>query len=103
MDGESLLGPLPPSWEIHSVHNPGGQSEPRYWNVEKKTESRLDPRLGPLPDNWESIDQAKTVDDPLHFAPHRNRVTGEVINSDPRLLPEALIARGVKLQNFILV
>jgi hypothetical protein len=33
----------------------------------------------------------------------RNKVTGEEINSDPRLLPEELVARGIRLQTIKLV
>jgi hypothetical protein len=30
-------------------------------------------------------------------------MTGKLMNSDPRMLPEALAARGVKLEQFMLV
>jgi hypothetical protein len=68
-----------------------------------KTISEEDTQLQELPEIWQSLDYKRTPDDPLLNAPHRNRVTGEVINSDPRTLPEALIAKGVKLEQSRLV
>lgn len=106
MDGESLLGPLPAPWQIRMPDWTWGnhhEPEPCYWNEDTKKLSREDPRLGDLPEEWERINVEKKYGDPLLFAPHKNRVTGEVINSDPRLLPEALAARGVKLRTFRLV
>lgn len=104
MDGESLLGPLPSPYKVRYNTNPGASFYvPTYLNTETNTISSQDPRLGSLPQDWESINLEKTADDPDDFAPHRNNVTGEVINSDPRLLREALEARGVKLQTFMLI
>ena len=31
------------------------------------------------------------------------RETGELVDSDPRLFPDALVARGVELQGFALI
>ena len=81
----------------------GTRLESRYWNSGTNFTSREDPRLGALPAEWESVQQERTPEDPIYFAPHRNKRTGELINSDPRLLPEALIARGIKLETFQLV
>lgn len=106
MDGESLLGQLPLGWSIRISDESVDDDyiyEPRYFNRETKVLSKEDPRLGLLPEDWEIIQQQRIPDDPLLFAPHRNKLTGEVINSDPRLLPEALIARGVKLRTFKLL
>jgi len=103
LDGEALLGPLPPGWHVKLVMNNTGFHEPRFCNSNTNTMVREDPRLGQVPPEWESLDQEQTPEDALLFAPHRNNITGEVINSDPRLFPEALIARGVKLETFRLV
>jgi hypothetical protein len=62
-----------------------------------------DPWLGPLPPEWECFPRERTNNDPKIYEGFRNKVTGEVMNSDPRKLPEALEARGVKLETFHLV
>lgn len=111
MDGESLLGPLPPSWEInidmYSQSNSGECNDivrsPTYHNISTNTKTSEDPRLGQLPDHWEAVAQLRTPNDPMLFAPHRNKLTGNIMNSDPRLLPELLRERGVNLQTFMLV
>jgi hypothetical protein len=104
MDGESLLGPLPHGWEVRSEPTAGTREwAPHYWNSSTKILSAQDPRLGKMPPDWESTSQERTPDDPIMCAPHRNKVTGTVLNSDPRLLPEALKDRGVNLETFRLV
>jgi hypothetical protein len=45
----------------------------------------------------------RTPYDPIVMAVFKNTETGEIMKSDPRMLPEALIARGVKLENIRLV
>lgn len=102
MDGESVLGPFLPHWNVRLLLN-HVSGLPGYWNSDTGAGTFEDPRLGPLTEYWESIEQDRTPDDPILFAPHRNKVTGEVINSDPRLLLEALLTRGVKLQEFQLI
>ena len=106
MNGELILGPLPYPWEVQlRLSRMSGSWEPIYWNSETQTTSQKDPRLGNDSEgsDWESISVEKTSDDPQLFFPHRNKVTGEVINSDPRLLPQALLDRGVRLEQFTLV
>lgn len=103
MDGESILGPLPQSWAVQTRRNQSGINEPWYRNTDTDTLTQDDPRLEKLPPEWEKIAKERTPDDPLLFAPHRNKLNGEEINSDPRLSPKALTARGIKLQSFRLV
>jgi hypothetical protein len=77
----------------------------RFYNSDAETTTLEDPRLGPLPPCWErtEIGRALDGDDPLHCDFFRNTGTGEVINYDPRLEPDALRERGVKLERFELV
>lgn len=105
MSGEALLGPLPDPWEcrLKKIPNGGGYWEPWYWNSVTKTSSQEDPRQGELPPEWEKFTRERTLDDPLLLLWHRNKATGEIINSDPRLLPESLAARGVKVRTFRLI
>ena len=106
MDGEALLGPLPPPYKVQikrDVEDGWGYENPHYLNAETGEFIRKDPRLGPVPDGWEELMLERTPDDPRTFTRFRNRTTGEMINSDPRLFPAALEERGVKLETFNLV
>ena len=100
MYGEALLGPLPEPWDAKRKPEPAGISQPVFYNRDTKDAYNLrgDPRLGPIPDDWEQLEN----DDPHRLQKWKNVATGEVINSDPRLLPSALRERGVKLQTFLL-
>ncbi|KAI1380165.1 HET-domain-containing protein [Hypoxylon crocopeplum] len=107
MDAEALLGPLPSPWRVV-----GKQEEDRYFRVhynddddDTRSPSTEDPRLDgiPIPSKWEPIEWERTRDDPHYCRKFRNNETREVINSDPRLFPEALIARGVPIRTITLV
>jgi hypothetical protein len=56
-----------------------------------------DPRFGELPDGWK-IDFGKR-----NFLIFVNKETGKRTEFDPRLRPEALVARGVDIQCFDLI
>jgi hypothetical protein len=77
---------------------------PNYFNPSTVELSTGDPRLGPLPSEWEQIPRSKETADDLEFLVRfKNERTGAVMNSDPRMLPEALEQRGVELQTFRLI
>jgi hypothetical protein len=99
MDSEGLLGPLPKPWKVLLSNT----SIQRFFNSLTGATTLEDPRFGPLPPGWERIQYNKTQDDPHVVDRFRNMVTGEEINSDPRLLPEALKSRGINLQVFQLI
>jgi hypothetical protein len=102
MDGEAFLGELPPGLRV--IQDPLDRSPPlKYLSAATGEEFSDDPRLGPLPQQWERIDYERTADDPMFVDYFRNTATGEVINSDPRWSVEALKARGVKLETFDIV
>ncbi|KAI0121663.1 heterokaryon incompatibility protein-domain-containing protein [Xylariales sp. AK1849] len=96
MDGETVLGPLQQPWEIRNKRF-GDQHVTTYYNTETDVWQSEDPRLKaiPLPPEWEPMDWKRTRDDPSNCCMFRNRITGEVINSDPRLSMEALNERGL--------
>jgi hypothetical protein len=100
MNGEALLGPLLKPWIAKRDPGTFGTWQPRFYNSATLEAVGLegDPRLGPVSDDWENLEN----DDPHRFQRWKSKVTGEIINSDPRLLPQALIERGVKLQTFAL-
>lgn len=107
MDGEALVGTVPEPWKVvvRRSSDLTGVSVLQMRFVHKQTEEDTgnDPRLQSLPPFWEEVDQEDEVRLGVPVQHHRNIVGGEIINSDPRLLPDALFARGVPLQRFCLV
>lgn len=105
MDNEGLLGPLPSPWMPKRCRDYRGIKKTRFFNSETKQTISLenDPRLGDLPQIWERMEVKQTPDDPFYIQRYINKITGEIINSDPRLLPQSLRKRGVNLQTFKLV
>ena len=103
-DGASLLGPLPHPWRVQVFEDSTGSlCIYRYFNADTGELSDEDPRLDPLPEEWEKLEIERTADDPGIFKNFRNKITGEIMNADPRLLPEALKTRGVDMQTFTLI
>jgi hypothetical protein len=100
MDAETFLGSLG-SWEVRIGFR--DKVQPCFINTKNGAVTTDDPRLGPLPPEWEPIDGPETVVDETHFAWFKNKATEEEMDSDPRMLPEALEKRGVKLETFRLV
>jgi hypothetical protein len=78
---------------------------PAYINKRTGLEQYEDPRLERLvlPSEWEPIKWEWTRDDSAQCSKFRNKNTGEVINSDPQLFPEALRVRGVLVERTSLV
>ncbi|EXL41949.1 hypothetical protein FOCG_15311 [Fusarium oxysporum f. sp. radicis-lycopersici 26381] len=100
---EAFLGPLPAPWVMQYKPDSCGVQTPYFFNKDTKEAVQQDPRLGELPVTWEAIQKDRTKDDPQFLSLFRNNLTGELMNSDPRMLPEALRDRGVRLQSFKLV
>ncbi|KAI8627852.1 heterokaryon incompatibility protein-domain-containing protein [Xylariaceae sp. FL1651] len=105
MQGEALLGPLPTPWSVKVKLEGDVKYRPRYFNTETNLEVKEDPRLTAIPvaPEWEQIRHPWTRDDPLNVVIYRNHSTGEEINCDPRMLPDALTARGVKVETISLI
>lgn len=99
MDSEALLGNLQQPWAVQ-IRLVEGFNLPHYFNNSTGILSKEDPRLGALPSEWERLERGRTADDPYHFAYFRNKETREEINWDPRMDPEALENRGVKIRTF---
>ena len=95
-DGDGLLGrmqkPWTANWDIV-------RGESVFHNNDTGFQTPSDPRLGPIED-WEMVDKERTGDDPICCVFFKHKETGEVISYDPRLDPEPLKARGVKLETF---
>jgi hypothetical protein len=108
MEGQAILGSIPTPWSVmlrlsDSLLNPQRRNETYFYNSDTMVRSRHDPRLEALPNEWEEIDVEDDVRLGTLIQHYRNKLTGEIINSDPRLLPEALEARGVLLEMFELI
>ncbi len=104
MYGEALLGPLSKTHSLQMTQWPFGAVDYIFTDLRSQSRSTSildDPGLPPLPDGWENPNGAMELqasDIPPLMS--RNRITGEEVNSDPRLLPTALEARGVSLKTF---
>ncbi len=65
--------------------------------------SREDPRLAAEDlDGWERVQKLVDGDDPTHYEIFQHKDTKALINYDPRLEPERLESRGVRLEWFSL-
>ncbi|KAF2105425.1 heterokaryon incompatibility protein-domain-containing protein [Lophiotrema nucula] len=102
MNGETLLQALPEPWTIQ-MYAEDRYFVPRFYNNDTKVLSADDPRLPPLPENWRKLSKERTAGDPAHVSYFEHVSTGQVINSDPQLLRDALRSRGVELKTFQLV
>ncbi|KAK3319498.1 heterokaryon incompatibility protein-domain-containing protein [Cercophora scortea] len=103
-DGIGLLGALPGEWRVQIFQDSSSITEGcyRFYDPDTSTLTDEDPRLEPL-EEWERMDHMRTGDDPFVFQYYMHKVTGETVNSDPRMTPEALRARGVDVRTFQLV
>lgn len=103
MNAEALIGKLPRSWTLRSVRNKNDvNSNLLYFNEITRTTAE-DPRLDPLPSDWERVEKERDLCDPEHVGWFKNKTTDEVVNHDPRLAPEVLKKRGVLLETLRLV
>jgi Heterokaryon incompatibility protein (HET) len=99
MSGEAILGVYPNQVERVYVFNESvGIYESSFINRETGVLDQEDPRLDDLPKGW--YRKSRTEQSRWKFA-HRD--TGEVLSADPRLTPEALQSRGVRIKSFFLV
>lgn len=104
-DGVGLLGLLPVGCRVQLTKDSSGHAQSSYlYYSGKETKTSLDdPRLGPVPYPWQRVDVDRPRGGPALWACFRNQETGELIDSDPRLLPDALETMGVPLESFELI
>jgi hypothetical protein len=102
MEGQALLGPLPLLWEL-IINSDDIRYSFCFLNHETGEITQHDPRLDVLPQQWHEVAEEDNARFEIYTQHYENKTTGEVINSDPRLLPEALEARGVHLETITLV
>jgi hypothetical protein len=102
MDGEALLGPLPPGYTVAVERDRNGDNVQTFVDSTTKTETTHDPRLEPLPAAWEPVVVTDRLWPTKLVDAFRHKETEQVLYSDPRLLPDALRARGVPIKTFTL-
>lgn len=101
-DAVKLLGPLSEPWQVIYKRISRNRSLHYFFDPRTGETTREDPRLEPL-HKWSRVDREPDGDDPINFDFFENEETGIIVNYDPRLEPEALEARGVQLERFVLV
>jgi hypothetical protein len=102
-DAIQMVGHYPEGWRGRAAWTFGGRRVFRFVGPESNRPVMEDPRLGEIKD-WERVEDRVLVrDDPTFYDFWINKVTGEEINYDPRMEPEKLTERGVKLTWFSLV
>ncbi|KAI0551240.1 heterokaryon incompatibility protein-domain-containing protein [Xylaria curta] len=102
-DGTALLGPLENHWRVQVfTESRDHRRNYRFLNKNTGVLSDEDPRLPPLPTDWEKID-TETISGPTTFQLYKNTKTGQIINYDPRLTPNTFASRGVTIERFILI
>jgi len=102
-DCVTLIGSLLSNMRAQMGKTPSGYSAVQtYLDLDTGLTCSEDPRLQPLEtfNEWERHPHEWDADDPALFEYYKNVWTGEVLNSDTRLLPSALSNKGVPLRTF---
>ncbi|KAJ4361876.1 hypothetical protein N0V83_010817 [Neocucurbitaria cava] len=104
-DAKALLGPLPGGWSVQWLAplNDRRDRLPVLFNSETENLSEEDPRLADLPHDWEEFEREWEYGDARNAKWFKNTKTGRILNSDPRMHPEALKPRGVSVREIELI
>lgn len=102
-DATSLLGPLPHPWRVQISIDRREPPRTRHFFVNSETKEKTleDPRLEPN-SSWVRLEHKGEVDEAEIVDWFQNTETEEIVNSDPRFLPAALLRCGVALRGFSL-
>jgi hypothetical protein len=95
VDDESYLGPLPSLWKVQFRKGTSQLFTRGFLDTLSGQTSSEDPRMGQLPSDWEKVEGAIGSSALPEF---KNKITGEIVNADPRLFPEHLKKRGINVQ-----
>ena len=101
MNNEALLGPLPSEWKPVLIEVEAGC---RYGFVNKLSNEKTfeDPRLRPLPTEWNLQDSEKKAG-PDYWLLHTEDGKELTWLEDPRMIVETLEARGTLVQELLLI
>jgi hypothetical protein len=102
-DAKALLGPLGDDWTVQVfAESTDYRRNFKFLNKETGVLTDDDPRLPPLPSQWERIETEMTSG-PTTFQLFKNGDDGRTINYDPRMTPNTFESKGVAIERFILV
>ncbi|KAL1861685.1 hypothetical protein VTK73DRAFT_6970 [Phialemonium thermophilum] len=99
-DAVGILGPLPEGWTKVAGKDSDGYTVHNFKNQSTGVITSEDPRVPPLLPPWRALERERDPGCPAVWACFENTTSGEVIDTDPRMLPDALEQRGVKLETF---
>ncbi|CZR51234.1 uncharacterized protein PAC_01109 [Phialocephala subalpina] len=105
-DTEALLGPLSKEWTIEIQDaSLEGTGWPTFVNIRTNMRTWQDPRLPPLPPEWEGIPHPELSSSSTGslFYRFKSNVTAKTTKFDPRLSLKTLEERGAKLRKFQLI
>ena len=102
MHGEGILGSLANKWQCLVIQDDSASWFEGFYNQKNEEQVYEDPRLGPLPHHWRLAKHGQKAHPYNWFV---NDETGDKLNYpyDPRMTAEALSARGVALEEILLV
>ena len=109
VDGEAVLGSVQSPWKVMVFSSDDAEFRTSYVSFLNTDTGKVaaywdDPRTKeiPMPPGWVQMPRKPNTDDPEYTWPARNVNTGKIINSDPRLFPEALAERGIPVKTITL-
>jgi hypothetical protein len=88
MDDKALLGSLP-GLRIEIRNDGRGLYKQDFISPMNPRGTHLDPRPGPLPENWKGIVAPDCLWPEKQVDAFRNTTTGEIMHAEQRLLPDA--------------
>jgi hypothetical protein len=103
MDGEALLVPLPDGWRVIVGYDQYHYMHQRFVDPSTKSSTRWDPRLPPLSLQWRPVSAIDPLWPNKTVQAFQDTTTEEISYSDPRMLPDALGARGVLLEKLEMI
>jgi len=98
-----LFGRLPDGWTSQFDKMKSGYGAIQTYLHKDGTRTKWHPLLEDLPQEWMPFERERRPEDPSTFTCFRNIKTGEEMNTDPRLTPTRLRARGVDIRSFVFV
>lgn len=100
MNGEAILGSFPAGWQVQAERSKQGLMIQAFSKVDSPAELIFeDPRLENLSTGW-AMNDTETLQSSSFFNGADMTHQDDSIGNDPRLNPETLSTRGVKLETF---
>ena len=100
VNDEPFLGPLPSPWKVQFRKHNGWLYIREFLDTVSGKISDEDPRMDQLATDWEKVEAAVRSSALPQF---KNKTTGQIVETDPRLFPDHLKKRGIKVQSVHLI